>query len=82
MPENVPAVSSKSLLNAARKLFETAHKVRPFMTLNSGPDGCILSMKFQSLHDGTEVHSALVNFFAAHKGMVTRNSKKHIKKIR
>jgi hypothetical protein len=60
-----PAVSSTRLLAAARHLFDTGHKASPFMTLDSGPDGCSLSMKFKTLDDGQAVHAALVRFFTA-----------------
>ena len=59
------SVPSDTLLAAARHLFKTGHKACPFMTLDSGPDGCSLSMKFKTLDDGQAVHAALVRFFTA-----------------
>ena len=59
------SVPSDTLLAAARHLFKTGHKAIPFMTLDSGPDGCSLSMKFKTLDDGQAVHAALVRFFTA-----------------
>ena len=62
-----PDVSSTRLLAAARHLFKTGHKASPFMTLDSGPNGCSLAMKFKTLDDGQAVHAALVQFFTANK---------------
>jgi hypothetical protein len=60
-----PDVSSTRLLAAARHLFKTGHKASPFMTLDSGPNGCSLAMKFKTLGDGQAVHASLVQFFTA-----------------
>ena len=68
-PKNIlpppPPVRCNALLAAAQNLFKTGHKASPFMTLDSGPNGCSLTMRFQSLDDGQAVHSALVRFFTA-----------------
>ena len=59
------SVPSDTLLAAALHLFKTGHKAAPFMTLDSGLNGCSLSMKFKTLDDGQAVHTALVRFFTA-----------------
>lgn len=68
-----PAVSSTRLLAAARHLFKTGHKASPFMTLDSGPTGCSLSMKFKTLDDGQAVYSALVRLFTANYHITDHN---------
>ena len=67
MKKNVrgPVVSKTRLLAAGQHLFDTGHKASPFMTLDSGPNGCSLSMKFKTIDDGHAFHTALVRFFTA-----------------
>ena len=50
---------------AARDLYDIGHKISPFMTLSSGPNGCILELKFKSHADGGAFHGAMVKFFTA-----------------
>jgi hypothetical protein len=50
-------------VQAAQHLFDTGHKIGPFMTLSSVQDGCSLEMKFQSLLEGQAFHDAMVRFF-------------------
>jgi hypothetical protein len=44
------------------------------MTLDSGPNGCSLSMKFRTLDEGQAVHAALVRFFTANKELGANES--------
>ena len=48
---------------AARRLYDIGHKISPFMTFSSGPDGCIVEIKFKSLAEGQTFHDAMVKFF-------------------
>lgn len=48
---------------AARRLYDIGYKISPFMTFSSGPDGCIVEMKFKSLAEGQTFHDAMVKFF-------------------
>jgi len=51
--------------DAARHLYDTGHRISPFMTLDSHPEQVILSIKFRSLADGQAFHGAMVRFFTA-----------------
>ena len=63
--------SNKSALNSlsiAQHLFKIGHDTSPIMIFSSnGPDGYNLSMKFKSLSDGQNLHSAFVKFFTSFK---------------
>jgi hypothetical protein len=49
--------------DAARHLYDTGHRISPFMTLDSHPKQVSLSIKFRSLVEGQAFHGAMVRFF-------------------
>lgn len=56
--------TKKSLLPVAKRLFETAHRINPFMTLNSSQEkGISIVMECHSLKEGQDLYTALVEFF-------------------
>ena len=53
------------LLAAALEVHKSAHKVMPFTTLNSGPDGCSVNLGFKTYDQASEFYKLLLSFFSA-----------------
>lgn len=63
--EKQEAIASSALLAAAVELHDRAHNACPFMTLNTGPKGITVEMKFKNYDDASDVHGLLLKFFSA-----------------